>query len=83
MPSSIYQQRHHIIDVSIGNFLKICSMTNEFVRGGMKGVGYAKYLSWLWACLGVQGFNIKGKKLFGFCGSKTRFFIFRVGGGGS
>ncbi len=58
-------------------------MTNEFVRGRMRGVGYAKSLSWLWGCLGVQGFNVESKKLFGFCGGRTRFFISRVGGGGS
>jgi len=28
-------------------------------------------------------FNIEGKKLFGFCGGRTRFFISTVGGGGS
>jgi hypothetical protein len=53
-------------------------MTNASVRGGSRGLGYAKFLSWLWGHLGVQG-----KKKSRFCECITRFLISRVGGGGS
>jgi hypothetical protein len=58
-------------------------MSNAFVRGGRRGLGYAKFLSCLWGCLRVQGFRVNDKKNYGFCGGRTRFFIYRVGGGGS
>jgi len=58
-------------------------MTNASIRGGNRGLGYAKFLSWLWGHLGVQGFGVQGKKKSRFCEGITRFFISRVGGGGS
>jgi hypothetical protein len=46
-------------------------MTNAYVRGGRKGLGYASFL------------GVESKKNYGFCGSRPRFFIYKVGGGGS
>jgi hypothetical protein len=57
-------------------------MTNASIRGGSKGLGYAKFL-WLWGHLGVQGFRVQNKKKSRFCEGITRFFISKVGGGGS
>jgi hypothetical protein len=64
--------RCHIIDTFIGSFLKICSMTNAFVRRSI-GLGYAKFLPWLWGHLGVQGFGVEGKIFFGFCESGIHY----------
>jgi hypothetical protein len=61
-------------------------MKNAFVEGlgwGSRGLGYEIFLSWLWGCLGVQGFRVEGKKISTFCKGKTWFFFSRVGGGGS
>ncbi len=47
-------------------------MTNAFVRRSI-GLGYAKFLPWLWGHLGVQGFGVEGKIFFGFCESGIHY----------
>jgi hypothetical protein len=48
------QQRHHIMDMSIGNFVRICSTMNAFVKGSGRQLRYLESCSWLWDILGYK-----------------------------
>jgi hypothetical protein len=57
-------------------------MTNAFVRGGNRQLGYLEKNSWLWGCLGYKAIQIlefiKAKKCFFVSRGKIWSIVFGV-----
>ncbi len=79
MPHMVYLMNHHIIDGSKGNFGKICSITNAYVKGSNRCFGYFLGFSWLWGHFEGLGFGVQGT-IFGVCGGEKRCFASNLGG---
>jgi len=54
----IIQQSYPIIDGSKGEFGKICSIMNAFIKGGNRCFGYSLGFSWLWGYFEGLGFGV-------------------------
>ncbi len=61
--------------MSKGNFGKICSITNEFIKEGNRCFGYFLGFSWLWGHFEGLKFGVQGTT-FGIYGGENTFSIF-------